>query len=120
MTLLIALSIQLSAFGPAADLGVSASRRFDVPDAWLDRTRFLESTHRNYVVGKAGERGPYQIQRNIWEHYSTLPWRCSAHDPVASRRVARLILKDCMNACRRDGRPVTFKNVRWYYRHGGF
>jgi hypothetical protein len=39
MILVIAFSIHLSAFGPAADLGVSASRRFDVPDAWLDRTR---------------------------------------------------------------------------------
>lgn len=92
----------------------------DVPDAWLNRTRFLESTNRSHVVGRAGERGPYQIKRSIWKHYSKRPWRTAAHDPVESRRVARLILRDCMKACCRDGRPVTFANVRHYYRRGGF
>jgi len=101
-------------------ISVACLGEISVPDAWLDRTMRLESSGDPRAVGKAGERGPYQIKRNIWQHYSSLPWRCSAHDPVAIRRVARLILKDCMNACRRDGRPVTFANARWYYRHGGF
>jgi hypothetical protein len=80
----------------------------------------LESCGDPRAVGKAGERGPFQIKRNIWKHYSSLAWRSSAHDPVASRGVARLILRDCIKACRRDGRPVTFANARRYYRRGGF
>lgn len=91
-----------------------------VPDAWLDRTAHLESRHNHAAIGKAGERGAYQIKAAIWRHYSRLPWRVYAHDPAVSRRVARLILDDCSRACVRDRRPVTFTNARWYYRRGGF
>ncbi|MDD2766107.1 MAG: transglycosylase SLT domain-containing protein [Opitutaceae bacterium] len=101
-------------------IATAASGPVDVPTIWLDRTRFLESTGRNHAVGKAGEHGPYQIKRSTWKHYSKRPWRTAAHDPVESRRVARMILRDCMKACRRDGRPITFANVRHYYRRGGF
>ena len=119
MTFILALGIHLSA------VGVPANPQSAIPNpqlnAWLDRTMKLESRGDPRAVGDSGRsRGPYQIQRNIWNHYSSLAWRSSAHDPVASRRVARLILADCAKACRRDRRPVTFANARHYYRHGGF
>lgn len=127
MILIAAFTIHLSAIGCCGTGLPTGQSAIPSPqlDAWLDRTRFLESTGRNHAVGdrrngRWRSRGPYQITRNTWKHYSTLPWRCGAHDPVESRRVARLILKDCAKACRRDGRPVNFANVRHYYRHGGF
>jgi hypothetical protein len=92
-----------------------------VPDSWVDRTAHLESRHNPRAIGDSGRsRGEFQIKRRVWEHYSDTPWRVRAHDPVESRRVAKLILSDCARACQRDGKPVTFVNVRWYYRHGGF
>ncbi|HVP12032.1 MAG TPA: hypothetical protein VMV94_12695 [Phycisphaerae bacterium] len=92
-----------------------------VPDSWVERTSQLESRHDARAVGDSGRsRGEFQIKKRTWEHYSRAPWRVGAHDPVKSRRVAKLILEDCARACKRDGKRVTFANVRWYYRHGGF
>jgi len=99
---------------------------------WLDRTAMLESRWQDDAIGdkvnRHGKpnpphkwsRGRYQIRKPTWEAYSKQPWRTAAHDPVESRRVCVLILRDCAKACRRDGKPVTFENVRWYYRHGKF
>lgn len=92
-----------------------------VPDSWVNRTAYLESRHDRMAVGDSGKsRGAFQIRRSVWEHYSTVAWREGAHNPREARRVAKLILEDCARACRRDGKPVTFKNVRFYYRRGGF
>lgn len=96
-----------------------------VPDEWLRRTAWLESRNNpaavNYREPRGGpSRGMYQIQRATWQRYSRRPWATAAHERAESSRVARLILADCARACRRDGRPATFANVRWYYRRGGF
>jgi len=89
--------------------------------AWLQRTMELESGGDHAAIGDGGRsRGAYQIQRATWQHYSRRPWATAAHDPAESRRVCRLILVDCERACRRAGWRVTFTNVRWFYRHGGF
>jgi len=92
------------------------------PPAWLDETMRRESSGNRLAVGDGGRsRGPYQIQRRIWEHYGgRLPWSKYAHDPVEARRVATLILLDCARACKRAGKPVTFSNARFFFRHGGF
>lgn len=88
---------------------------------WLDETARLESSNRDSAVGDAGRsRGRYQIQKATWKAYSKAPWKTGAHDPVESRRVARLILIDCAKACRKHNMAVTFKNARYFYRHGGF
>lgn len=90
-------------------------------ERWLDRTLWLESRGDHSAVGDAGRsRGGYQVQERVWRAYSRVPWRIGAHNPVESRRVARMILIDCERACARDGRPVTWRHVRWYYRHGGY
>ena len=92
-----------------------------VPNSWVEQTAHIESRHNPRAVGDGGRsRGAFQIKKRIWEHYSTTSWQKGAHDPVESRRVAKLILKDCVRACKRDHRPVNFENVRWYYRRGGF
>lgn len=94
---------------------------FHVPESWLNETARLESGGNANAVGDHGQsRGPFQIQRGPWESFSRDPWRVAAHDPVKSRVVARKILQHCARACVRDRRAVTFKNVRWYYRHGRF
>jgi len=99
-----------------------ASDVWTPPPAWLDRTMQLESSGNRWAVGDGGRsRGPYQIQRRIWQHYGgRKPWSTWAHNPGESRRVARIILDQCASACKRVGKPVTFTNVRWFYRHGGF
>jgi len=90
-------------------------------DGWLDRTAMLESGNKPAAVGDKGRsRGAYQIQERPWRHYSRVPWRIGAHDPVESRRVARLILLDCERACKRHHKAATFANVRWYYQTGGY
>lgn len=92
-----------------------------VESAWLSQTAWLESRCNCAAVGDNGRsRGAYQIQRRTWEHYSRVPWRTGAHDPVESRRVAKLILKDCYRYCVRHKRPVTFTEVRCLWRRGGF
>jgi hypothetical protein len=89
--------------------------------AMLDRTAWLESRRDHAAVGDRGRsRGAYQIQRVPWQHYSRVPWRTGAHDPVESRRVARLILRDCCRAALRHGEPLTFRVIRRYYRSGGY
>lgn len=98
----------------------SAVSGMSAVEPWLDRIAERESAGDSAAVGKAGERGAYQIQRRTWEHYSRVPWRTGAHNPVESRRVARLILQDCVRACERKQQPVTFDNVYHWYRHGGF
>ena len=102
-------------------LSVPPCLRGDPIDSWLTRTAWLESRHKPQAIGDQGRsRGAYQIKQPTWQRYSRRPWRSAAHDAVESRRVARQILIDCVRACRRDRRPVTFQNVRWYYRRGGF
>ncbi len=92
-----------------------------VPESWVRETARLESRGNTAAVGDRGRsRGAYQIQQATWVRYSRTPWVTGAHDPCESRRVAGLILADCVRACRRDRRAVTFANARWYYRHGGF
>lgn len=39
------------------------------------------------AIGKQGELGRYQIQRQLWQQVSHLPFEC-ATDPIASRKVA--------------------------------
>ena len=98
-----------------------------VPEEWLDRTKYLESSGNRWAVGDTGKNvhggrslGAYQIQRRTWEHYSTLPWNPGAFNPRESRRVCRMILADCIRECQRRHQSVTFSNVRWIYRSGGF
>lgn len=96
-----------------------------IPAAWLDRTAALESGGDDRCVGDVvrgvpRSRGRYQIQELIWRKYSERPWRTAAHEPAEARRVARKILQACARACRRHGQAVTFANVRWWYRHGGY
>lgn len=93
-----------------------------VPESWLTATCRLESNGRRWAIGDRGRsRGLYQIQAATWRRYGgRRPWSYWAHDPAESRRVARQILTDCVRACQRARQPLTFKRVRWYYRHGGF
>jgi hypothetical protein len=92
-----------------------------VSEAWVIRTARLESGFKPARVGDNGRsRGMYQIQRRAWEHYSKVRWVTGAHDPIESKRVARLILADCVRACQRSRKPVTFENARYVYRRGGF
>lgn len=105
--------------GCAAD--VWAARPRDI-EKWLDRTRQIESRGHCEAVGDNGRsRGPYQIQRGPWRAYGGPgPWHVYAHRERDARKVAAKILRACERACIRDRRPVTWRNVRWYYRHGGF
>jgi hypothetical protein len=93
-----------------------------VPDAWIDRTMYMESRGNLAAVGDCGRsRGPYQIQRRAWEAFGgPTPWRVWAHHPQASRAVCRRIMAACVRRCVRDHRPVTFATVRFYYRRGGY
>jgi hypothetical protein len=87
---------------------------------WLDRLAQLESRGDDLALGRTGERTRYQIMRATWEYYSDVPFAESPRQPAEARRVARLILIDCEQACVRKHRPVTFANVRRLYRRGGF
>ena len=103
-------------------LSIGPADTWTPPAEWLDRTMRLESSGNRWAVGDGGRsRGPYQIQRRPWEAFGgKRPWSNWAHDPAESRRVANRILSACSRACRRVGKPVTFDNCRWFYRHGGF
>lgn len=91
-------------------------------ERWLSATRHAESRGDRWAVGDHGRsRGPYQIQRHIWYSFGgRAPWIVYAHGEYESRAVARRIIAACVRACRRDGRPITYANVRYYYRNGGF
>lgn len=92
-----------------------------IPLWWITQTAKLESNFNPNAKGDNGaSRGMYQIQERTWYHYSDKTWEVYAHDPEESKRVCRLILMDCAKKCQRDKKPVTFKNARYYYRHGGF
>ncbi len=91
-------------------------------DHWLDQTRHLESRGDPRSVGDRGRsRGAYQIQRGPWRAYGGRgPWHVYAHREPEARKVAARILRACERACVRDKKAVNFKNVRWYYKHGGY
>lgn len=46
----------------------------------------VESGSRDDAIGQHGERGRYQIQKQLWQQVSHLPFEC-AHDPVAAKKV---------------------------------
>jgi hypothetical protein len=112
---LVIMTVLTSATAAACESAAEPTR-----ERWLDRTAHLESRGDDLAIGRSGERTRYQIMRATWRHYSDVPFAQSARYPAEARRVARLILIDCERACRRTRRPVTFANVRWFYRHGGF
>jgi len=89
---------------------------------WLELTINAESGGVYTAVGDGGRsRGPYQIQQKIWEFYGgKKPWIMWAHDPRESRRVCKLVLRACAAKCKKEGKDINFKNVRYYYTHGGF
>lgn len=107
-----------------AGLGIDATTLPVSPSVmvgWLEKTAQLESHGKLEAVGDKGKsRGPFQIQEKTWKAYSHRPWRTYAHDRREATRVATGILSDCYRACLRDKKEPSFKNVRWYYRHGGF
>lgn len=47
----------------------------------------VESGSRDNAIGQNGEKGRYQIQKQLWQQVSHLPFE-SAHDPIAAKRVA--------------------------------
>lgn len=47
----------------------------------------IESNSRDDALGTHGERGRYQIQKQLWQQVSHLPHE-AAHDPVAAKKVA--------------------------------
>jgi hypothetical protein len=112
----LAMIIMLTGFAQAAGGSVTESTR----QRWLDRVARLESCGNDFATGRAGERTRYQIKRAAWQHYSGMPFEKSARHPAEARRVARRILIDCERVCVRERRPVTFANVRRFYRRGGF
>lgn len=115
------VSTLCSAASCLAIAGVACAADESELHAWLDRTMELESGGDHIAVGDGGRsRGAYQIQRATWQRYSRRPWATAAHESAESRRVCRLVLLDCARSCRRAGRPATFANVRYFYRHGGF
>lgn len=93
-----------------------------VPVVWVDRTMALESAGKNQAIGDNGRsRGPYQIQERPWTVFGgRLPWATWAHDSIESRRIATRILAACMKEARKHGKPLTFKEIRYIYRHGGY
>ena len=112
----LATAIMLTGFAQAAGGPVSECTR----QRWPDRVARLQSCGDDFAIGRAGERTQYQIMRATWEHYSGVPFVASACHPAEARQVARRILIDCERACMRERRPVTFTNVRRFYRRGGF
>ncbi len=47
----------------------------------------VESGSKDDAIGQNGERGRYQIQKQLWQQISPLPFE-SAHDPLIAKRVA--------------------------------
>ena len=57
-------------------------------DKFLSALSACESNHNDRAVGKAGERGRYQIRRSTWSSFGRGVFDISAHDPVAARDCA--------------------------------
>lgn len=47
----------------------------------------VESNNRDDAIGQSGERGRYQIQKQLWQQISPHPHIC-AHDPIVAKKVA--------------------------------
>ena len=76
----------------------------------------VESNTNDAAIGKAGERGRYQITREVWEkwltpsrfHYTDLAFEIGAHSPSMSRHVASQHIKfTIIPELEKAGREVT-------------
>lgn len=47
----------------------------------------VESSNNDMAIGKQGERGRYQIQQQLWQQISHLPFD-QAHNPTEAKKVA--------------------------------
>ena len=72
----------------------------------------IESGNNDAAIGKAGERGRYQIMEATWrEHFPNDP-HSNAHKPDRAERAAKAILYwHEMNYLKATGRPASAKDI---------
>lgn len=71
----------------------------------------VETRGRGDAIGAAGERSAWQFMPDTWRIYTSAPFEKASTDPVLARLVAETHLRALVARLKREGRPVTVRNV---------
>lgn len=71
----------------------------------------VESGDDPRVIGRLGERSRWQFMERTWRAYTQAPFARASTDEVLARIVAETHLRMIISRLRRQGRPVTVKNI---------
>ena len=83
----------------------------------VDQDRLLDCIAVVEGTKPSAPGGEYGLSRLVWQQYSHLPYRFSAH-PAEARLVAKKHLRWLMRSLREEGHPVTVYHLAVCWRHG--
>lgn len=92
-------------------------------DQFLTALATIESSNNDLALGKAGERGAYQIKAITWKQHTNIDFTIYAHDRQVSSQVAYMHLswlkKSFVNSAGRVPEPRDFY-IMWRVGYAGY